>query len=172
MAAADERKQGPEAKLKGWHVLLMMLGFFGVMFAVNGVFLYSAITSFPGEDVEKSYLQGLNYNSTLEARREQAELGWTVRAGIPETDLSTLVVEIETAEGSPLSLLDVEATLRRRATDDADLNLSLKPSPQTRGRYEAALPHQLAPGLWDILIEAHSSREDITVNARKSVMMK
>lgn len=172
MSVAQDRKQGPDAKLKGWHVLLMMLAFFGVMFAVNGVFLYSAITSFPGEDVEKSYLQGLDYNSTLEARRKQAELGWTIRAGIPETDASMLIVEIETAEGAPLSLLDVEATLRRSATADEDLLLSLEPSSTDRGRYEASLPGKLAPGLWDILIEARSSREDITINARKSVVLK
>ena len=31
-----------EGQLKGWHVLLIMLAFFGVMFTVNGFFLYSA----------------------------------------------------------------------------------------------------------------------------------
>ena len=54
---ADET--APRGKLTGWHVLWIMLGFFGLMFTVNGIFLYHAITSFPGEDVKKSYLQGL-----------------------------------------------------------------------------------------------------------------
>ena len=57
-------------ELKGWHVLLILMAFFGVMFSVNGVFLYHAITSFPGEDVKKSYVQGLNYNDTLAVRAE------------------------------------------------------------------------------------------------------
>ncbi|MEO1305623.1 MAG: FixH family protein, partial [Pseudomonadota bacterium] len=76
-----------EKTLKGWHVLLIMLGFFGIMFAVNGVFLYHAITSFPGEDIKKSYVQGLNYNDTLAVRAAQAELGWQAEAGLEDQTL-------------------------------------------------------------------------------------
>ena len=82
-------------ELKGWHVLLIMLGFFGVMFAVNGVFLYHAITSFPGEDVKKSYVQGLNYNQTLSARASQADLGWRAEAGLRDGTIAFRLFDAE-----------------------------------------------------------------------------
>ena len=88
-----------------------MLGFFGVMFAVNGVFLYHAITSFPGEDVKKSYVQGLNYNDTLAARAAQAELGWTAEAGLQDGEL--LVFRLRDADGAPLSNYAVIGEMRR-----------------------------------------------------------
>ena len=64
MNASAARKPG--FVLKGWHVLLMLVGFFGFMFVVNGIFLWAAITSFPGEDEQKSYMQGLHYNEIAE----------------------------------------------------------------------------------------------------------
>ncbi|MEQ9315175.1 MAG: FixH family protein [Henriciella sp.] len=165
MAAAQYR-QGPDAKLKGWHVLLIMLGFFGVMFAVNGVFLYSAITSFPGEDVEKSYAQGLEYNQTLEARRAQAEQGWTVRTGI---ESGRLVAEFEAEAGIPVSTLEVTATFRRTVTAAEDLVLALQPAGE-RGRYEAVLPN-LDHGRWDLLIEARKADGSPAATARKAVTL-
>ena len=71
LSADPSSKSG---KLTGWHVFWIMLGFFGLMFTVNGIFLYHAITSFPGEDVKKSYLQGLDYNSTLDAKGSDGAL--------------------------------------------------------------------------------------------------
>ena len=53
--------------LKGHHVLFWLMGFFGLMFVVNGVFLWAALSSFPGEDVRHSYLQGLQYNQTQDS---------------------------------------------------------------------------------------------------------
>ena len=35
-----------KGQLKGWHALLWFLGFFGCMFVVNGIFLWTAITTF------------------------------------------------------------------------------------------------------------------------------
>lgn len=166
MAATQQYRQGPEAKLRGWHVLLIMLGFFGVMFAVNGVFLYSAITSFPGEDVEKSYVQGLDYNSTIEARRIQAEQGWTVRAGI---ESGRLVVELESSAGEPVSTLDVRATLRRAVTAEEDLIVSLEPA-GSKGRYEAELP-AIEDGRWEILIDARKADGSPAATARKEVRL-
>lgn len=170
MMAAPQYKQGPDAKLKGWHVLLIMLGFFGVMFTVNGIFLYSAITSFPGEDVEKSYLQGLHYNDTLEARREQAELGWTLRAGLVDGPERLLRVEASDAYDAPLSALEISARLRRQATTADDFHLTLQAS-ALRGTYEIALPADLAKGLWDVEIQARSPRGEQVFTATKSIVM-
>ena len=59
----------------GRHVLMMMLGFFGVIFAVNGVFAFLAIDTFTGLETEQAYLKGLDYNRTLTAAAEQRTTG-------------------------------------------------------------------------------------------------
>ena len=129
-------------ELKGWHVLLIMLGFFGVMFAVNGLFLYHAITSFPGEDVKKSYVQGLNYNQTLSARASQADLGWRAEAGLQDGKIAFRLFD---AEGLPLSNYAVIGELRRRATQDDDTIVTF--TAELGGEYSAPI-ETLASGQW------------------------
>ncbi len=153
-----------EKKLKGWHVLLIFLAFFGVMFAVNGVFLYHAITSFPGEDVKKSYVQGLNYNQTLEARATQTELGWKAEAGLVDDEL---VFRLQDEFGDPVSGYPVIAEARRLTTDSEDRVLTLAPG--LHGEYRA-FSGQLASGSWrvDFRVLDHDA-EAILFTARKQV---
>ncbi|MEM0985242.1 MAG: FixH family protein [Pseudomonadota bacterium] len=128
-----------------WHALAWLLSFFGLMFAVNGVFLYHAIVSFPGEDIPKSYVQGLNYNSVLEARASQAELDWSAEIGVRG---SVLVFRLSDHSGAPVGWRRVEVTLRRLATTADDTVVVL--TPKVAGEYEAALDH-LAPGEWEAI---------------------
>ncbi|WP_018149375.1 FixH family protein [Henriciella marina] len=164
--AATPYRQDPEAKLKGWHVLLIFLAFFGVMFAVNGVFLYNAITSFPGEDIKKSYVQGLDYNDTLEARKEQVAAGWKIRAGVAGDRLR---VEMDAPEAMARRELIVTATMRRAVTSHDDVELTLSPD-EPGGVFSAALP-DLAPGRWDVLVKASTADQDGVAQARKTVVI-
>ncbi|WP_169711831.1 FixH family protein [Henriciella litoralis] len=164
--AATPYRQGPDAKLKGWHVLLIFLAFFGVMFAVNGVFLYNAITSFPGEDVKKSYVQGLDYNDTIEARREQVAAGWKIRAGV---DGDRLRVEMDAPETVATRGLIVTATMRRTVTQNGDIELILA-TDKPGAVFSAALP-DLAPGRWEVLLKASTGDEDVVAQARKTVVI-
>nr|WP_070958566.1 FixH family protein [Hyphomonas sp. Mor2] len=153
-------------ELKGWHVLLIMLGFFGVMFAVNGVFLYHAITSFPGEDVKKSYVQGLNYNDTLAARAAQAELGWTAEAGLQDGEL---IFRLHDAAGAPLSNYTVIGELRRMATRDADQAIIY--SARANGEYVADAG-ALAPGQWALRINVMDpAAETVLFNVTKTILV-
>ncbi len=155
-----------QKELKGWHVLLIMLGFFGVMFAVNGVFLYHAITSFPGEDVKKSYVQGLNYNDTLAARAAQAELGWTAEAGLIGNDL---VFRLNDADGQPLSNYVVIGEIRRRATQDADRDLVFQAAMAGEYRVET---DGLEAGQWDLRISVFdASGEALVFNVDKTLIV-
>ena len=167
MITATHAQPPQKGQLKGWHVLLIMLAFFGVMFTVNGFFLYSAITSFPGEDVEKSYLQGLNYNQTLEARRAQAELGWTVRAGLAGDDADRIAVQVTDTDGAPVSRLNVEAKLRRLVTGAEDVVVGLEAA-SAPGSYAADLP-DVASGQWDLIVTATDRSGDVQLEARKQV---
>ena len=153
----DPEFETEHAKLKGWHVLLMMLGFFGVMFAVNGVFLYHAITSFPGEDVKKSYVQGLNYNETIAARARQAELGWRAEAGLQDDEI---LLRLSDKTGEPLTHRAVVGELRRVATREQDRALVFQS--ERDGAYSTPAG-TLAPGQWRLRVSVLDPKADKVV---------
>ncbi|MEL6858319.1 MAG: FixH family protein [Pseudomonadota bacterium] len=157
----------PEKReLKGWHVLLIMLGFFGVMFSVNGVFLYHAITSFPGEDVKKSYVQGLNYNETLAARARQAELGWRAEAGLQGNEI---LLRLSDKGGAPLTHRAVVGELRRVATRDQDQALVFQPK---RGGAYSAPAGTLAPGQWRLRVSVLDAKaEKVVFQVEKTLIV-
>lgn len=158
-----EDGQGP---FKGHHFLLWIGTFFGVMFAVNGVFLYHAITSFPGEDIEKSYLQGLAYNATLATRSAQYELGWTAEAGVLEEEI---VFRLYDDRGEPISARPVVAELRHRADRNLDQPLNLKP--RVYGEYVASA-EGVGKGAWDMRVEVYDiTGETLEFQAEKTVIL-
>lgn len=156
-----------EEKLKGWHVLMIMLGFFGVVFAVNGVFLYNAITSFPGEDVKKSYVQGLNYNQTLAARAAQIDMGWSAAAGIEGEEV---VFQLTDAKAQPVSGRVVIAELRRRASANHDQTLAL--TALSEGEYTASVG-KLDKGEWELRFTVmEKDAETVAFTANKTLILK
>ncbi|MEO1660780.1 MAG: FixH family protein [Pseudomonadota bacterium] len=159
----------PEATdkpLKGWHVLLIMLVFFGVMFSVNGVFLYHAITSFPGEDVKKSYFQGLNYNETLAARARQADLGWHAEAGLQGDEI---LLRLSDKADEPLTDRAVVGELRRVATRDQDQALVFQPK---RGGAYSAPAGTLSPGQWRLRVSVLDAKaEKVVFQVEKTLIV-
>lgn len=137
-----------EFQLTGKHVLGALLGFFLVVLVANVIFLNLAMSTFPGEKEEKSYLQGLNYNDRLAKRAEQAELGW--RAAITEAsrqgDEATIGILMTDRAGAPLSSLRLDAVIARPAADAHDAAIAF--SPVGGGRYRAIV--SAGAGLWTL----------------------
>ena len=139
-------------RLTGLHVFLLMCAFFGFMFIVNGIFLWAALSSFPGEDQQKSYLQGVHYNETISARRIQAEQGWSAQIGLtPSGTGDRLVVRLLRADGTPLAVESVEAQVRRTVTGEADIPLELQRN--SDGDYYADIA-LLDKGVWETRVHA------------------
>ena len=163
LSADPSSKSG---KLTGWHVFWIMLGFFGLMFTVNGIFLYHAITSFPGEDVKKSYLQGLDYNHTLEAKAAQDQLGWSAAAGMVGSDL---VFDLTDADGNPLEGYQVTSELRRAASTAHDQIAKMQPLQS--GSYAVNLS-DLPAGRWDVQFQViDPAGDDIVFRADKRIVI-
>lgn len=129
--------------IQGRHVLLGLAAFFGVMFAVNGVFTYYAVSTFGGGDTVDPYRKGLNYNDAIDAARRQAELGWLSNVTYA-LDGSELSVRLTDGSGEAVSGLRLGATLGRPATDEDDIALTFDET--SPGRYVADV--RLAPGQW------------------------
>ena len=151
-------------QLKGWHVLIIMICFFSVMFTANGIFLYHAITSFPGEDVKKSYVQGLDYNRTIEARRNQEELGWSASAGYID---GQLIFQLKDKDGNYVYGHNVEAEIRRDVTVNDDRTLQLTRT--ASGDYFANIA-DLEAGQWSVRFVVRPQESDnIVFKAHKTI---
>jgi nitrogen fixation protein FixH len=62
--------------INGRHVSMMLVGFFGVVIAVNFTMAYLARSSFGGTVVANSYVASQSFNSWLASARAQDQLGW------------------------------------------------------------------------------------------------
>ena len=145
-------------EVRGWHVLAMLLAFFGAIIAVNVGFAIVAVRSFPGEDVRRSYLQGLRYNDTLAERRAQAALGWRASATLKERARLVLVeVSLTARDGRPLTALTLNGALQRPT--DARLDRELAFEQKAPGHYVARVD-DLPPGAWRLRARAEDAQGD------------
>jgi nitrogen fixation protein FixH len=64
----------------GYHMAAILIGFFGIVIAVNIFMARMAIGSFGGTVVENSYVASQNYNDWLAEADKEAKLGWSVAA--------------------------------------------------------------------------------------------
>lgn len=139
-------------ELSGRHVLFGLIGFFAVIFAVNGVFLYKALSTYTGVVSNEPYRAGLHYNERIAAEEQQTKLGWKVE--LADVDRSgTVRVVVETASGEPVRGLEGVAHLGRPSTAEMDRTLKLREA--SPGVY-AAQADRLDAGAW--LLDAKLER--------------
>ena len=156
-------------ELKGWHVLVIMLVFFGVTIGVNSIFVSYALSTFAGEDVKQPYLKGLEYNRKLDAQAAQAALGWsaTIEAHREASGQAIVRLRLLNADQQPLSGLDVEAMLRHPV--NAHLDRTVKLQSLGDGAYEARV-NDLMRGQWDVIANTQST-EKAAFAAKRRVLL-
>ncbi len=109
---------------KGRHVLMSLIGFFGVMLIANGLFVYFALSTFTGSDSDP-YRRGLHYNDTVAAAERQAERGWRSSLSY-DTAKRRLSLDLADNQSRPVTGLQINALVGRPVTDNEDHALSLK----------------------------------------------
>lgn len=138
--------------ITGRHVLLAMLGLFGVVIAVNALFVYLALTSFTGVTSAKPYQEGLAYNEVLAARAAQRDLGWQATLTVAENGSSeTITLALTDEAGRPLAGLDLSGLLRRPTHAGIDQALVWQEAAPGAYRAEVILPER---GNWDLVVRA------------------
>lgn len=137
--------------IKGRHVVMALIAFFGAMLIANGIFVYFAVATFSGGDTSNAYRKGLDYNETLAAAELQAARGW--QTDVAYDDKTTrLQLSFLDNNAVPITGLSIDAKLSRPATDKEDRAVELTELEQ--GVYAADI--KLDPGLWVISL---ASRE-------------
>jgi nitrogen fixation protein FixH len=155
--------------LTGRLVLIMLLGFFGVVFGVNFTLMDLAIATLPGTEVDSAYTASLGYEKEIVAAHDQTARNWKVEAHI-ERDGSggaTLQVDARDASGRPMTGLRFQGTLERPTDKRADLAVSL--AEVGIGIYRGSAP-AVAPGQWDLVLEGDSAGERMFMSKNRVLL--
>lgn len=129
---------------------LLFFAFFGVVFAANGVLIYTALSTWTGLETKNSYLKGIDYNQTLAKIEAQEALGWGVESGLTHTGTPgtyTVTIRLTGQDGMPLTGARAEARIERPTHHGMDVRADL--SETAPGLYTAAVTLPAA-GQWQI----------------------
>jgi len=150
--AAIVENTGKQRRWTGWHTLATLIGFFGVIFAVNGVMTYIALSTFSGIETPNAYQFGRDYNQTLEAAAAQQALGWQVDfeevfGPTPDGADVTVTISVTDAGSAPLGGLAGALTCWRPVARGDDVAVQLT---ETSPGVYAASASLSARGHWEM----------------------
>ena len=130
---------------KGTWVLLCFVAFFGLVVAVNAVFISTALRTHSGVVTDQPYEKGLAYNETLAQARAQPAVKHD--ASWKDGVLSWQLLD-ETDE--PIDA-EVSALLYRSVKDGSDFKVEMKPA--GNGLYKARVDLPMK-GRWEAQLKA------------------
>lgn len=136
------------SELTGPKVLAISVASFGLIIAVNFYMAFKAITTFPGLEVDNSYVASQSFDVD---RTAQIALGWTVTP-IYDPIAQKMHLDFRDAVGAPVTLNDLTVLVGRPTEAKDDLHPLFT---QTDSIYTA--PANLAMGKWMLQIEAHAA---------------
>jgi len=127
----------------GRKMLIVMLSFFGVIITVNVYMAYSAVSTFPGLEVDNSYIASQTFNERAAAQRA---LGWTIEF-THEGD--EVVLNLQDSDGDAVIPAAISATLGRPTFSGEDMTLEFR---LVGNEYRAKA--DLAAGPWRLFLDA------------------
>ncbi|HZP78856.1 MAG TPA: FixH family protein [Pseudolabrys sp.] len=153
--AAAHRRQ--VRQLTGWMVLLYLLVFFGIIFAVNAYMAYAATSTFGGLETASSYQAGLSFAREIERADAQEARHWQVDATLRPAGDGNMRVDLTArdASGLPLDGLDCSLTFVHPTDRTFDHQVAMRAHGDGRFRGGVAA----APGQWDLIIELSRNGE-------------
>jgi nitrogen fixation protein FixH len=139
-----------ERPFTGWHMLAVIVAFFGVIIAVNVGMAVIASTSWTGLVVSNSYVASQEFEEKRIAHEAQRDAGWTPHLVYDEGAVRLRVVD---ASGRAVALGEVSILLNRPVGGHDDQTIALLPAEE--GGYEGTAV--LATGVWDATAIAPST---------------
>src|ERR1019366_7315779 len=94
MQAVPLAKQKQARILTGRHVLQWLVAFFGIVFAVNGVLVRAAISTFGGVETTSSYKAGLQFGHEVAVAERQDSLHWQVSGKLTRDGAGQAVLDV------------------------------------------------------------------------------
>jgi nitrogen fixation protein FixH len=159
-------RRAKQQEWTGRTALFIILTFFGIVFAADGVFVYLATTSWTGLSTEDPYRKGLKYNQTIERAAAQQTLGWHTAVSLEPLDENQdrVTVTLRDKSDVPIENRVITATFRRPVTADQDIEIPLTWTGAGTYTADLALPFR---GQWDVHVAvARNSDTPYSIEAR------
>lgn len=156
-------------ELTGKHVLLCLLGFFGVVLAANAALVKAATSTFGGVETASSYKAGLMFEQEVARAGRQDALHWRIEGKLARGRDGDAVLDLSArdAAGAPLKGLDAQARLAHPVDERLDQVIAL--SDTGAGLFHGQA--QAAPGQWELIVDLY--RGDLRVfRSRSRVTLK
>ncbi|HVZ08155.1 FixH family protein [Rhodopila sp.] len=132
----------------------------GIVIAVNGVMIFDALKTFPGEAGTDGFDLSNQYGRVIAAERQQAALGWHVETGVDQQRRP--VVLVTDRDGQALAGAAVEAAAERPVGPEDYTRLALRDL--GGGRLQSDT--HLFSGQWDLLVTVRSGNHVYTTTRR------
>jgi len=151
----------------GFTVLLALLAFFGVIFAVNGVMVYEALSTLSGVDTDSAYQAGLQFEQEVAEAKAQDARHWRVDARLtPAAAGERLDISARDAFGTPLGGMQASAIFERPTDRRLDRHVVL--AADGAGRFHGSA--DLTEGQWDLIIELTRQGEQMFRSKNRVVL--
>jgi nitrogen fixation protein FixH len=146
------------APLTGGKVLAILIAFFVIVFGVNGLMMFDAISTFRGQTNAHPYESGLKFNTELAAAAAQNARGWNVEMTMSDGVRATF----HDAQGRPLEGLAVAGVFAAPADSKRDRVFAMAET--SPGVYAGPA----APvGVWEFQLTAKRDNETLFQTASR-----
>lgn len=156
-------------ELTGRAVLFYLLGFFAFVFAVNGVMIKAATSTFAGLETGSSYKAGLQFKQEMQSAERQADMHWRVDGKLSRDKAGDAVLDVTVRDDKGLAVagLSGSARLAHPATARLDHTLALEPAGAGALRGATAAP----AGQWELILDLDRGGERV-FRSRSRVTLK
>jgi nitrogen fixation protein FixH len=146
-------------ELTGRAVLFWLVGFFAIIFAVNGVLVKAATSTFGGVETTSSYKAGLMFEQEVAAAERQDALHWHVdgNLNLDRVGEAVLYLTVKDAHGVPVTGLTADARLWHPADSRRDHVIPL--SRIGAGTFHGEAHAQ--SGRWELIIDFYRDQERV-----------
>jgi nitrogen fixation protein FixH len=156
-------------ELTGRAVLLWLVAFFGVVFAVNGVMIKAATSTFGGVETSSSYQAGQMFEQEVARAERQDARRWQVAGTLVRNKTGEAVLDISARDdkGAPITGLTARARLAHPADERLDHVIALARIGAGEFKGEA----DAGAGQWELIVDLYRG-DDRVFRSRSKVILK
>jgi len=141
----------PPRRWTGRMVLFCLLGFFAVVFAVNGVMIHEALSTFGGVDTASAYQAGRMFEQDVAMAKAQDARQWHVDAKVTPASEGAKRLDIVARDAAGLLLSGMDALAVFERPTDRRLDRNVVIAEDSPGHFHGSA--EVPAGQWDLVIE-------------------
>ena len=138
-------------------VLLWLVAFFGVVFAVNALMVHAAISTFGGVETPSSYKAGQQFEQDVATAQRQGALHWRVAGKLVRDDAGQVILDFTVRDATDVPLSGLTAAARLTHPTDQRLDHPIPIRPVGTGGFSG---RTVAPaGQWELIVDLYRGDE-------------